>query len=410
MIHLIRSTGNLEKTSRIWLCILVFAIWVAQPVYADNWIAFTGAETLREFGSDASIETELRPGVTAVGTYYADGTVKIIAWGETFNRTWKVVGDDQICYTSLTETRCFTFERNLDVPGEYRAQHVETGELIVFQITGTVTSVASGDTGRDSSGGLGSPSAEEVAAELSNPNSNMGVMSILFNYVSFDGDLPDASSQSGFQAIFQPSLPYALSPTTNLFVRPAIPVIFNQDVPNENGEFVSEGVDLGDISFDLSLLTSSPTGGSVYGGGIVGTLPTATNDALGLDQWLLGPEVIGALIRQWGVLGLLLTHQWDVAGDDHFDTNITAGQAFFIYNLKNAWQFSTTPVFSYDHEASSGNEWTLPVGIGLSKVVIANGRPWQFGVEYQHYVKSPDLFGPDWQIMFSVSPVVALPW
>jgi len=42
--------------------------------------------------------------------------------------------------------------------------------------------------------------------------------------------------------------------------------------------------------------------------------------------------------------------------------------------------------------------------------MIIQGRPWQFGVEYQHYIESPDLFGPDWQIQFSISPVVALPW
>ena len=296
------------------------------------------------------------------------------------------------------------------MPGEYRARNVETGKLIEFHLSDTGPSVATGEARPDSEGGLGAPSAEEVAAALSDPNSSMGVMTMLLSYVAYDGDLPDADSQSGFQAIFQPSLPYSLSPTTNLFVRPAIPVIFSQDVPNQNGEFQSEGIDLGDISFDASLLKSTSTGGAVYGGGIVGSLPTATNDALGSDQWLLGPELIGAIIRQWGVVGLLLTHQWDVAGDDDFDTNITAGQAFYILNLKDGWQVSGSPLFSYNHEASSGNEWTLPLGIGLSKTMIIKGRPWQFGFEYQYYIESPDVFGPDWQIQFSVSPVVALPW
>ena len=234
-------------------------------------------------------------------------------------------------------------------------------------------------------------------------------MTLLLNYVEFDGDFPQAGDQSGLQMIFQPSLPYALSDTTNLFVRPAIPLIIRQDVPNSSGEFVSEGVDLGDIGFDASVFKGTPTG-AVYGGGLVGSMPTATNDALGLDQWLLGPELIGALIREWGVVGGLISHQWDVAGDSDFDTSITAGQFFFVFNLKNGWQLTSSPLFSYDHEASSGNRLTFPLGLGLSKTAIINGRPWQFGVEYQYYIESPDLFGPDWQIQFSISPVVSLPW
>ena len=390
--------------------LLLVSIWVTRPAYADNWTEFTGAEVLREFVSDTSAEIELRPGVTALGQYNADGTAEILAWNETFYRTWKVVGEDQVCYTALDVTNCFTFERNLDVPGEYRARNVETGNLIVFHVSETGTEVASQATATDSQGGLGSPSASEVAAKLSNPNTNMGSLTALFSYVSYDGDLPGAGNQTGFLGLFQPSLPYALSPTTNLFVRPAIPVIFSQGVPNQSGEFQSEGIDLGDISFDASLLKSNSTGSAVFGGGIVGTLPTATNDALGGDQWLLGPEVIGAIIRQWGVVGLLVSHQWDVAGNDDFNTSITAGQAFLIFNLKDGWQITASPVFSYDHEASSGNEWTLPLGLGLSKTKIIKGRPWQFGLEYQYYVKSPDLFGPNWQIQLSVTKVVALPW
>jgi hypothetical protein len=347
--------------------------------------------------------------VTAVGQYNADGTAEIVAWGETFDRTWEVVGEDQVCYTALAEVNCFTFEQNLDVPGEYRAKNINTGDLIVFHVSETEITVASGVTATDSEGGLGSPSAAEVAAELSNPNSNMGTLTTLFNYVEFDGDIPGAGDQSGLQMIFQPSLPYALSDTANLFVRPAIPVIISQDVPSSSGEWVSEGVDLGDIAFDASVFTGTPTG-AVYGGGVVGSIPTATNDALGLDQWLLGPELIGALIREWGVVGGLISHQWDVAGDSSFDTSVTAGQLFFVFNLKNGWQLTSSPLFSYDHEASSGNQWTFPLGLGVSKTTIINGRPWQFGAEYQHYIKSPDLFGPKWQIQFSISPVVALPW
>ena len=395
--------------SRFLLPLVLLAVSTAKLAYADNWVSLSGADTLRELVTGTNAEIELKPGVTASGEYYADGTARIEAWGETFLRTWQVSGDDQVCYSSATETDCYTFEQNLNVPGEYRIRHTETGDLTVFRISGTDPKIATRDTVPDSDGGLGSPSAEEIAAELSNPNSTLGTMSVQLDYIAFDGDLPGAGSQDALRATFQPSLPYPLSKTTNLFVRPAIPIIISQDVPNVAGGFDSKGIDLGDITFDASLARGFPNGVVVIGG-LTGTLPTATNDALGLDQWLLGPEFAIAKVQKWGVYGLLVTHQWDVAGEDDFSTSISAGQYFYSINLRNGWQIAGSPTFSYNHKADSDNNFTFPLAIGVQKTTIIGGRPWKFGVQYWHYLESPDLFGPDWQIRLNVSPVVNLPW
>ncbi len=395
--------------SRALLPLLLLAVLTPGPVYAGNWVSLSGAETLRELVSGTNAEIELKPGITANGEYYADGTAKIEAWGETFLRTWQVRGDDQVCYSSATETNCYTFEQNLDLPGEYRIRHTETGDLTVLRISGTDPKIATRDTAPDSDGGLGSPSAQDIAAELSNPNTTLGTMSVNFDYIAFEGDLPRASSQNAFRATFQPSLPYPLSDTTNLFVRPAIPLIISQDVPNLNGGFDSKGVDLGDISFDAAVAKSFPNG-MVLLGGLAGTLPTASNDALGLDQWLLGPEFAIAKVQKWGVVGVLVSHQWDIAGEDDFSTSITGGQYFYTINFRDGWQLFGAPTFSYNHKADNDNDWTLPLAVGVQKTTIIGGRPWKFGLQYWRYVESPDVFGPDWQIRFSVAPVVALPW
>ncbi len=395
--------------SRVLLLLVLLAMSMAKPAYADNWVSLSGADTLRELVTGTNVEIELMPGVTASGQYNADGTATIEAWDETFLRTWQVSGDDQVCYSSAMETDCYTFEQNLDVPGEYRTRHTETGDLAVIRIIGTDPKIATRDTVPDSDGGLGSPSAAEIAAELSNPNSTLGTMSVNFDYVAFDGNLPGASSQDSLRMTFQPSLPYPLSKTTNLFIRPAFPLIISQDVPNAGGGFDSKGVDLGDITFDLSLARGFPNG-MVLLGGLTGTLPTATNDALGRDQWLLGPEFAIAKIQKWGVIGVLVSHQWDIAGEGSFSTSVTAGQYFYSINLGGGWQIAGSPTFSYNHKADSDNDWTFPLAIGVQKTTIIRGRPWKFGLQYWHYLESPDLFGPDWQIRFSVSPVVSLPW
>ena len=115
---------------------VLLTVSTAKPAYADNWEGISGAATLRELVTDMTAEIELKPGVTATGEYYADGTARIEAWGETFLRTWQVSGDDQVCYSSATDTECYTIEQNLEVPGEYRIRHTETGELTEVRCNG----------------------------------------------------------------------------------------------------------------------------------------------------------------------------------------------------------------------------------------------------------------------------------
>jgi len=393
---------------RVITTTVLVACMASPQAYAENWQALEGADNLRDFVSGATAEIELKPGVTAVGKYHADGSAEIEAWNETFRRTWSVEGDDQVCYTDV-ETNCFTFELNVDDPAEFRARNVQSGEVVTFQVEDAEGQIYDRETPPDNDGGLGSPSAAEVAAALSDPNTNLGTMNTQLDYIAYGGTIPGAGSADATRMLFQPSLPYKLSDTTNLFVRPAIPVIFSQDVPQAGGGFTSEGIDLGDISFDAAV-GKTLSGGIVLLGGVAGTLPTATNDSLGLDQWLLGPEFAVAKVGAKGVVGVLISHQWDVAGEDDFDTSITGGQYFYTLNLKDGWQVNGAPTFSYNHEATSGNKWTFPLAIGVTKTTFIGGRPWKFGVQYWHYLESPDNFGPDFQIRFIASPVVKLPW
>jgi hypothetical protein len=244
--------------------------------------------------------------------------------------------------------------------------------------------------------------------------------------VSYKGDLPGASSQESWRVSFQPVLPYALNETTNLYVRPNIPVLIDQPVPvvfgadvspSADGQFTTQdrnfgnsGTDLGDITFDIAIGKTFPSK-TVLAGGIAGTLDTATSDDVGLGQTLLGPEIALAQVFDWGVLGVLVTHQWDVAGDDDFDTSITAGQYFYTVNLEDGWQIKGSPAYSYNHEAKNGEEkWTLPVGTGVAKTMRIGKTPWKFSLQYWHFVKQADSIGPDFQIRFQLGPVVPLPW
>ena len=264
-------------------------------------------------------------------------------------------------------------------------------------------------------------SAAAVAKQLANPNATLGFLSFPIDYVRYDGDAPGANSQSAWKINFQPSLPYSLGEQTNLFFRPLVPVMVDQPVPLVGGDailppgdvsaesFGNTGVQLGDISFDVAVGHTFASG-TVLIGGLVGTLPTATDDRVGLDQYLLGPEVFAGQQFDWGFLGLLVTHQWDVAGEDSFKTSITSGQYFYTVNLKDAWQIQAQPTWSYNHNAASGDRLTLPIGIGLAKTLVFGKTPWKFSLQYWHYVEAPESFGPDYQVRFTVTPVIPLPW
>jgi hypothetical protein len=270
-------------------------------------------------------------------------------------------------------------------------------------------------------------SASDIATELANPNTSLGSLNFNFDYINYQGDLPDAGSQNSFAMGFQPVLPIPLNETTNLFVRPNIPLYFTQPTYGTNG-FENQGVGLGNISADIAVGKTFPskTIGVI---GVFGSFRTASNEALRSPYTLLGPEIAVAQIFKWGVVGLMINHAWSVnsldADPDSFtilsddmwvttaggeSASITSGQYFYTVNLTKGWQITGSPTYSYNHKAAKGNKLTLPIGGGVNKVMVFGKMPIKFNLQYWYYVASPDAFGPQHQIRFTISPVIPLPW
>ena len=65
---------------------------------------------------------------------------------------------------------------------------------------------------------------------------------------------------------------------------------------------------------------------------------------------------------------------------------------------------------SYNHKAAKGNKLTLPIGGGVNKVKKFGKLPVKISLQYWYYVASPENFGPQHQIRFTITPVVPLPW
>jgi hypothetical protein len=401
-------TSNQNRTSA---SLFITLILIALPLgaQAEIWEPVNGADKLTALFSDTVQTAELGGGSMAIANYNADGTGELKAWNDTFEREWKVDDDELICIKIDNRFQCWRIEKNSEKSNEYRGTKVETGESVIFVVTNQEAKLSAGSP-RTNSGGAAEPSAEEMAQKLANPTNPIMTIGNNFDYVTFQGDLPGAEDESSFRYLFQTVFPFKLADGKGtVFFRPAVPIFFNEPVPDGLGSFSSEGTDLGDIGFDLSYGQTSKSGW-LYGGGVVGTLPTATNDQLGKDKWALGPEFLFGKVARWGAVMGLFTHQWDVAGSGDAKINNSALTYIYAFSLGGGWQVAASPVITYNHEAASDNKLSLPLGIGIAKTSVIKGRPWKFQLQYWNYVETNDAFGPEHQIRLSVSPVVSAPW
>lgn len=266
----------------------------------------------------------------------------------------------------------------------------------------------------------------ELAKELANPNATLGQMLFPIDYVGYNGDINDAQ-QGGMVISFQPSLPIPISDGLNLYVRPLIPFYISQPVSGING--FEKKAALGNISADIAVGKTWPSKWITLVG-VFGGFPTATDDALRSSQITLGPEFMVAKLTNFGAVGLILSQAWGIGDpndpdvssstvlpDDYWlaaggstSANITAGQYFYTINLKNGWQITASPTYSYNHNGTDGNKFTFPVGTGAQKVIKAGKIPIRLGAQYWYYVASPDAFGPQHQLRLTIAPVVPLPW
>ena len=245
-------------------------------------------------------------------------------------------------------------------------------------------------------------SNDEIAKQLANPNTPLATLRLKNLYTFYDGDLPGAGSQSNYSMLFQPSFPFPLNEAGDLiFWRPALPILFEQPVFDAaRGEFIGRS-GLGDIAMDVAYAKTSDSG-ILTALGLVTTLPTATN-SLGREQWLLGPEFLIGKLSDTSVFGIFPNHQWDIAGEDSFDTSISSLQIFATVLPGGGWAIGSAPIITYDWEAS---QWSIPLNLTVSKTVTLGETPIKIDLTLDYYVERSDAFGPEWVVGFNVAPVV----
>ncbi len=247
--------------------------------------------------------------------------------------------------------------------------------------------------------------ADSIALALSNPTAATTALANLFDFTTYEGSLPGAEDQTSWTYLLQPPFPFQLPNGANILFRPAIPVILAAPLATAN-RFEGSGVKFGDIAYDLAYGRTT-AGGTLLLAGLTGSFPTG-GEGVSSDEITLGPEVALGIIRRWGVAGALFFQRWGVTGDK--DVNSFGIQYVYAYGLGGGWQISAAPIVTFNRNAADNNQWSIPIGAGVSKTSIVGTTPLKVAIQVWKYVKRPEAFGSDWTVRFSISPVITLPW
>lgn len=223
----------------------------------------------------------------------------------------------------------------------------------------------------------------ELAKASQNPVANMNSVPFQFNFYT-GGGLGD---QTMSQTLIQPVLPLALSKNWNIVSRTIVPVVSS---PLPNGE---RAKGIGDIQEQI-FFSNTNKHKVITGFGPVFSFPTSTNEAWATGQFAVGPALVVLTMPGKWVIGAVANNLWRFAGS-HTTAAISQFfiQPFINYNLKRGWTVGTAPSITANWSAVKGQQWTVPLGLLVSKITVVGKQPISIGLQYYNNVERPDGFG-----------------
>lgn len=160
----------------------------------------------------------------------------------------------------------------------------------------------------------------------------------------------------------------------------------------------------GMTDLNYSFLVAPKSAGKVaWGVGPSIDIPTATDPILGGGKWNAGISAVLVYQTPKITIDLVLRQTTSFAGDsERPDANLFVAQTLLAYNLGKGWMLSTFPTIQANWSAEKGQQWTVPVGGGVSKVAFLGKLPVSVGVQYYQNVIRPDG-APKGELRFSTT-------
>ncbi len=237
----------------------------------------------------------------------------------------------------------------------------------------------------------GEDEAAELARATQNPVADLISLPFQWN-VGFENG-PDDRTSSVLN--IQPVIPLNLNDDWNLITRTILPIVNQPPV----GAMSRQEWELGNSQFS-GFFSPRDSTGWLWGVGPILEFPTHTNDVLASDNYSAGPTFVALKMQGPWVYGGLINQLWSFSGDDP-EVNKMLIQPFINYNLDDGWYVSSSPIFSADWTRDSSNQWTIPVGGGIGKIIRVGKLPINVSTQFFYNVESPDT-GDDWSARFQL--------
>lgn len=223
------------------------------------------------------------------------------------------------------------------------------------------------------------PDPTALAKTTQNPVGDLVSLPFQLNY--FSGE--PLEDETLFNLNFQPVVPLRLTDEWNVIVRTIFPYL---SIPASGAERVNG---FGDIQQQIFFSPAKP-GAVIWGVGPALSFPTATNDLAKTGDWTAGPTAVVLTMPGPWVLGALAFQSWTFAGDE-IGPNVSqlTVQPFINLNFTDGWSLSSAPLITANWSAPDGDQWTVPLGLGVGKVTAVGTRPVNLGIQYYHNVERP---------------------
>lgn len=234
-------------------------------------------------------------------------------------------------------------------------------------------------------------SEEELAKIAQNPLANL--ISLPFQNSINTGIGPNDRTQ--YLMKFQPVVPFAEG---KVIVRAIVPYVSQPSLLGESGS--TNG--FSDINLTAFYVASA--GEAKIGFGPIINFPTA-KDGLGAKEWGLGPSLVAVIKPGNFVMGALINNVWSLESDN---INKMLIQLFINYNLPNGTYLTSAPAITANWNARPGNKWTVPLGMGVGKIMKLGGKlPLNLQAGAYYNVEKPQFIGEDWSI--KIGATILLP-
>jgi hypothetical protein len=255
---------------------------------------------------------------------------------------------------------------------------------------------------------MAEPSLHELNRQLNSPISSF--WSIAFQQNNYLLEIEGKKRHWNSNLNFQPLIPVALTNDWNLITRPCV-ALFNSvpSLESDQPRNIERTTGFGDTIL-AEMVSPSPNlvGNWMFGLGPSFIFPTASSDDTGQGKWQVGPAaVVGYLSHKW-VLGAFVQNWTSFGGSGNRpDTNHMNLQPIAAYFLPNGWSIGFSGNILANWEADkSGDTWTVPVGLGISKVIKLGRMPVKLGLAVQYMVHHPNNFGQTCNIQLAIAPVL----